>query len=86
MQYNWYNLFNLTEWLATGLVSRTLSVNLDNDGAKEILITQGNETALTFDDVFLILNFNGNNPYARDGRAVYLDDEQNVWIGIQVES
>lgn len=86
MQYNWYNLFNLTDWLATGLVSRTLSVNLDKDGAKEILITQGNETALTFDDVFLILQFNGSNPYARDGRAVYLDENQDVWIGIEVEA
>ncbi len=85
MNYNWYNIFNLTEWLATGLVSRSMSFIFDKNGEKEILITQGNHTNLLVDDVFLSLNFNEENPYARDGVAVFLDDNQDVWVGFEVE-
>ncbi len=79
---NWYKLFNMTEWLATELVSRNLSVYLDGVGQKEILITQGNETGVMIDDVFLIVNFNDNNPFQFGDRAVYQDENDDVWVGL----
>ncbi len=81
MTYNWYNLFNLTEWLATQLVSRTLTVFLDGIGQMDILVTQGNETGITVEDVFLPLLFGNHNPYAKGNWAIYKDANDDVWLG-----
>lgn len=82
MTYTWYNLFVLTDFLATGLVSRVLQVNLETAGQKDILITKGNEVGIVYENTYLILNMRGDNPYTRDNIAVYLDPDQNVWLGI----
>ncbi len=84
MNYDWYKIFNLTEWLATQLVSRKLTFFLEDKSVKEILVTQGNETCVTFDDVFLPLNFASKNPYAIPGYAIYQDANLDVWIGFEV--
>lgn len=81
MEFKWYKIFNLTEWLATQLVSRTVTVFLEGIGEKEILIGQGNETSLTFDDVFLVLNFNSENPWQVGDWAIYQDEASDVWLG-----
>lgn len=81
MTYKWYNLFNLDDWLETGLVSRTLSVVLDEIGPKEILLTQGNETGLVIDDTFLAVEMGGDNPFWRDGWGVFIDEDSNIWLG-----
>lgn len=81
MEFNWYNIFNLTEWYATQLVSRKTTFFLDGIGQKEVLITQGNETAITIDDVFLPLQFAGKNPYQIGAWAVYVDVNSEVWLG-----
>lgn len=83
--YNWYNLFNLDEWLETELVSRTLSVFLDKNDQKEILVTQGNQTGITIDDVFLPLKFNEKNPYVIGDYAIFQDVNNDVWVGLAVD-
>lgn len=85
MIFDWYELFNHTEFLETGLVSRTYSVVLGSEGLVDVLVTQGNETGIQFRDVFLILNFDDQNPYVRDGYAIYKDPDGNVHLGIEVE-
>lgn len=84
--WDWYNIFNLTEWLATGLISRKLSIFLEGRETKEILITQGNETAIQVDDLFLPLNFQGKNPWKEGTTAVWVDADNNVWLGYEVQS
>lgn len=79
--YDWYNLFNLTEWLATGLVARTLLVNLESRGRMQFEVTQGNETGIRLDDIFLPVNFLEQNPYVQETYAVYLDTNNDVWFG-----
>jgi hypothetical protein len=81
--YDWYKLFSLPEFLATGLVSRTLTVFLEDRGAKEILITKGNTIGVTYEGVFLPVGFAGRNPFERDSLAVFEDFEQNIWLGIE---
>lgn len=85
MNYNWYNLFNYTEFQDTGLVSRTLSVNLEGIGDVEILITRGNTVAIQYEDAFLPVEFVDRNPYVQGTYAVYLDGDNNVWLGIEIE-
>ncbi len=88
MTYDWYNLFNQTEWLATGLVARTLIVNLESRGRTVFEVTQGATTAITYDDQFLPVNFLETNPYtgaeSDSAYAVYLDPDDNVWFGFLV--
>jgi hypothetical protein len=82
---DWYLLFNLEEFEDAELVSRNLTLTLTDIGEKEILITKGNHVAIYYEDTFLPINFLDHNPYARDGRAVYLDEQGEVWLGIEVE-
>ncbi len=79
---DWYNIFSLPEFLETGLVSRTYTKVLEDLGEKDILVTQGNYTGMTYEDVFLPLQFADANPYERDGFAIYIDENQDVWLGV----
>jgi len=83
--FDWFELFNLTEFEETELVSKTLTVNLEGYGNAEILITKGNVTSIVYDDVMLPINFDDQNPYQFEGYAVYLDEEDYVWLGIETE-
>jgi hypothetical protein len=86
MLFDWYNLFSLTEFLAEGLVSRTLHVNLEGVGQRDILVTKGNQVSLIYEDVILPINFQNQNPYSRAGEkstyAVYQDSNNDIWLGI----
>lgn len=80
--YNWYRIFNLTEFLATQLVSRTYQLELENIGIKDILVTNGKTVSITYEDVMLSLNLNDKNPFVFEGLAIYLaDTTQDVYLG-----
>lgn len=85
MIYDWYKIFNLTEFLALGLVSRTYTLNLEGIGQKDILATLGKTTAITYEDVILSVNLNSKNPFEFGGYAVYLSESQDVYLGIAVD-
>ena len=88
MTYNWFKLFSLPEFMATGLVSRKLFVILDGYGQREILITRGNVVSILYLDTFLPVSFLDRNPYVRAGDAgtyaVYKDADDYVWLGIGI--
>lgn len=79
---NWYNLFNLTEFEGTELVSKEIDVNLVGIGQKTILVTKGFSVGITYDDVFLTLGL--GNPFPFGNHSVYVDANQNVWLGVPV--
>lgn len=58
-------------------------------GQKDILITRSNEVSIVYEDVFLPVVFRGQNPYSFAGTdktyAVYLDDNNDVWLGIEAD-
>ncbi len=87
MEFDWYNLFSLPEFLATDLVSKKLNVVLEARGETEILITRGNTVALNIGGVFLPVSFEDRNPYIYPGdtHAVFLDEDENVWLGFAIE-
>lgn len=87
MNFTWYKIFNRTEWLATGLVSRTLTLSLEDRGQEEFLITEGEETCVTYDGVLLPVEFSGKNPFVGlgDEYAVYVDEADDVYFGFVVE-
>ncbi len=87
MNYNWFLIFNLTEFLEDDLTSRTVTALLEGIGVKNILITNGNEVAITYEDVFMPIGFEDANPFSREGEdatyAVYKDADENVWLGVE---
>lgn len=80
-----YKIFNLAEFEATGLVSRTVSAFLEGIGQRDILITKGNAVSILYEGVFLSLNLGNDNPFEFDGHAVFLDPNGDVWLGIANE-
>lgn len=86
MIFKWYKIFNLTDFEATGLVSRTVTLFLQDVGLKDILITKGNFVSMLYEDTFLPINFLDKNPYSTNGYGIYLDADQDVWLGIEVEA
>lgn len=83
--YDWYKIINKTEFEATGLVSREVEVIFDGLGVKTLLVTSANYFSIMFDDVMLALAVNGANPFEFESKAIYLDANQDVWVGILVE-
>lgn len=82
MNFDAYKLFNRTEFEAAGIPSRTLRVNLAGIGVKEILVTRGNELAILYEGEFLVVNFAGKNPYAKNNVAVWEDANHDVYLGV----
>lgn len=85
MIYDWYKIFNLTDFLAKELVSINLEANLEGVGLESFLITKGNEISIVYKDKMLAINYNNENPYANGDYAVFRDDETlDIWFGISV--
>ena len=83
MIFDWYKLFNLVEFNNLGLVSRELTLDLEDLGETSIRITKGNYTSILYDDVFLPINMVDENPFVFEGYAVYLDANNDVFLGIE---
>lgn len=97
MIYNWFYIFNASEFGLAGLVSRTYTVVLEGIGQKDVLVTQGNYLGITYEGVYLPINFNSENPFKfedieqlqtddGDSLGVEIDSDNNVWLGILVRS
>lgn len=90
MTFDWYKIFNLAEFMALNLVSRSLTVVLEGAGEKDILIVRGNTVSIVFEDVFLPIEFEDDNPFVREGDeksyAVYKDESGDVWLGIEASA
>lgn len=86
MSYNWYALFNLTEFLALDLVSKNVTLLLEEIGEISFTIFQGEHTSILYEGVFLSLNINDRNPFFFESHGIYVDSNNDVWLGIEIES
>lgn len=84
MIYNWFKIFNTTEFDALDLVSKTYTFVLEGIGQKDVLVTKGVTYGMTYEGVFLSLNMIDRNPFEFDGHAIYVDADDNVYLGIEV--
>lgn len=85
VSYDWYKIMSLPEWLDTGLVARTLVLDLEGRGVETFEITQGNTTAVRHDDTFLPVEFLDRNPYVVGTKAVFRDASDNILFGFEIE-
>lgn len=82
MIYTWFYVFSLDEFNSAGLVSRTYTVTLDGIGQKDVLVTKGNFVGLTYEDEFLCVELGDKNPFEFENFAVYVDESNQVWLGL----
>lgn len=80
--FDWYRIFNLQEFLDSGLVSFPATVVLDGIGQRELLIVRGVGVGVQLEDIFLRLDLNGRNPMRFGERAIFLDPNGDVWLGV----
>jgi hypothetical protein len=80
--FNWFRLFNQQEFLDLELVSYEFDVELEGVGTKNIMIAKGTAVSIFVDGIFLSINLNGRNPFRYNELAVYLDENEDVWLGI----
>ncbi len=81
MILNWYKTFNKDEFYDSNLISRTDTFELDI-GSLEMTIFRGNEFSIKVNDVLLAGNLNDKNPFVFEGYGIYLDDNEDIWIGV----
>ena len=84
MEFLWFKIFNLNDFIASGLFSRTYSLELEGVGLRDVLVTNGKTIGLTYEDVFLSLNLNAKNPFVFEGMATYVAESQNVYLGFLI--
>jgi hypothetical protein len=84
MIFDWYKIINRSEFSATGLVSRELQLILEGVGLRTILVTQGKLLSVVYEGVMLSVGVTDSNPFVFEGLAIYIDENQDVWLGIQV--
>lgn len=83
MQFDWFNVGSITEFLDSGLPSREIESILGEYGLKTILLTMGNEFGVLFDGVFLVPDLNDRNPFVIDDRAAYISDD-DLYVGVAI--
>jgi hypothetical protein len=82
MIYDRYKIFNLLEFEALELVSKTYNLVLEDVGEVGVLVTKGNLVSITYEGVFLSLNLNEKNPFEFEGFAIFIDENDDVYLGI----
>lgn len=83
MIFDWYKIINKAEFLAADLVSKEVEVFLEGVGVRNILVTKGNLVSILYEGVFLSIGLTDENPFIFAGHAVYVDDNDDIWLGIQ---
>lgn len=80
-QYDWYKLFNRTEFEALGVPSRQYTMEFQDRGLKTFMATKGIGVSVLIDDVFLMADLNNKNPFVFDSMVISTDSENNIWVG-----
>jgi hypothetical protein len=80
--WNWYFIINEQEFLDTGLPSKEVTSFLTGIGQKTFLVTRGNVTSITVDDVMLALGVTNDNPFVFGSRAILLNDDGDIFYGV----
>lgn len=85
MAFNAYFIVNKNDFQALGLCSKVYTKVLGDLGQKDILVTEGNLISLTYEGVILSIDSNDENPFKFDGFAALLDENDDIYLGIEIE-
>jgi hypothetical protein len=85
MTYDVFKIINLDDFNASGLVSKKVSGFFAERGLKEVLVTKGNMINFLYEGIFLSLNLNEKNPFEFEDHAIFIDPNNDLWLGIKSE-
>lgn len=85
MIYDWFLIFNLDAFNALDLTSKTYEMTLENIGPVEVLVTKGIGVSMLYNGVFLTVELNDKNPFEFENHAVFIKENNDVYLGIAVE-
>ena len=82
MEYNWFRIFNTSEFVGVDFTSKTYNLNLETLGFKDVLVCKGNLFSMTYEGVMLTIGLNDSNPFEFDGYASFINDVGTVYLGV----
>ena len=82
MNFDWYKITSQDDFLALGVPSKAFDLELEDIGQVTVLVTSGNRVGILYDGVFLAVGLNGDNPFEFDGYAVFLDENDDIYLGV----
>lgn len=82
-KYLFYRIFNLAEFEALDLVSKTYTIEFTDLGLQSFLVTKGNLISITYNGVMVSLNLNDHKPFEFEGYAIVQLDDGYVYLGIE---
>lgn len=83
MIYDWYRILNVADFEADGVPSRELVLELTALGQKTVVVTKGNFISILYNDIFLTVDLNGQNPFEFEDHAAYVDGSGDLFLGIK---
>lgn len=86
MNYNWFKVFNRTEFLAQDLKFKSYVLDLDGIGEKTFLVSNVNTLGVTYEGVFLSIELNDLNPFEFSDHAIYVNSLDDVYVGLPIET
>ena len=84
MEYAWYKIFSYSEFFYGAPDSMSLTLDLEDIGERTIHVFRGRFVCVLFEETFMPVNFEGQNPFKVSPYAVKLEDDF-VWLGVEVE-
>ncbi len=85
MIINWAKLLNISEFDDRDVPSIEVPLLLGS-GETTIIVTKGIGYGVVWNGIFLAVNLNDKNPFVFDNTTVYLDTNNDLWLGILSES
>ncbi len=84
--YNWYKIFNITEFLALNIGSKIYDLNLNGVGQSTFKVYLGNIVSVNYLDEFMPVNLYTEALYEKNSYAIYRDDSTgDVYFGFITE-
>jgi len=85
MIFDWYKIFNIDVFDALDLYSEEFQVILQGYAFKTIMVYKGIGYSVLIDGVFLRVDLNAKNPFIFEERAIFVDENDDVFYGVLTE-
>lgn len=67
MIFDWFRIFHYQDFVDLDVPQAIFEFTLEGYGEKTFFATNGNDVGVLVDDVFLVLNLNGEDPFIFSG-------------------
>ena len=83
--YDWYLIINRQDFIDMDIPIYTFQKILEGPGLKEISVVRGNKISIIYETILLTSFMNDNNPFYFEDHAIFVDVEEDIYLGILIE-